>query len=147
MSTQLLIPSNTDTFRRHASKSSSSGGKMKYSTGGKRYRRHQVLVTLYPYRRSTLALKPVTYSREPAQTTLTSVALSHRSLQITIFYVRLNAMERRSGSFEVVSFIEWKPKGSLLWVYGKRCVPATVFRACAFSRIRILSAGSGESVI
>ena len=101
---------------------------------------------MYPYRRSTLALKPVTYSREPAQTTPTGVALSHRSPQISIFYVRLNAMERRSGSFEVVSFIEWKPKGSLLWVYGKRCVPATVFRACAFSQTRICQRVLGKAL-
>ena len=48
VSTQLLIPSNSDTSRRQASKSSSAGSEMNYSTSGKLYRRHEVSVIFIP---------------------------------------------------------------------------------------------------
>ena len=45
LSSQLLKPSNIYTFRQQASKSSGTGNKIGYSTGGQRHRRNQVFVT------------------------------------------------------------------------------------------------------
>jgi hypothetical protein len=117
LSGQCLKPSNVYTFRQHASKSSGTGNKVGYSTGGRRHRRNQVFVA--SQLRHCSPLMPQLAGNQLIQLLRSWLAPADPS---TNHNIARKAQHNGTAAwlFQGQIIIKWKSTGSLLWIHGKR---------------------------